>query len=203
MTDIDLILDKILGGAFWLALLAPLVLFGYSMVMSILKKGWLVDENGHQLHVDQAILNKVFALGSTRGTRRIDGERQMTVTMGLRGASLAVMGFGIYWYYDMITVKEYALSYMDALLIGGIAYYVLFSWTFSVRYEHDTLWVRGWTFRLTEYDLRELDSMTSATNGTWKLWFADGRKVEVLKFITDSNAFSADMRARVAHNISR
>ena len=203
MTDINLILDKILGGAFWLALMAPLVLFGYSMVMSVPKKGWLQDENGHRLHPDQAILNKVFALGGNAGSRRIDGERQMTVTMGLRGASLFVLGFAVYWYHDRIIVQDHALSHMDFLMMGAIAYYVVFSWTFSVRYEHDTLWVRGWTFMMTEYDLRELDSMTSATNGTWKLWFADGRKVEVLKFITQSNEFSADMKARVARNISR
>lgn len=37
----------------------------------------------------------------------------------------------------------------------------------------------------------------------WRLWFADERKVEVLKFITQGPDFYADMKERIAHNVAK
>jgi hypothetical protein len=203
MSDVDKVLDQILGGVFWMALLIPLGIFGISMLIGVFKKLWPQNAGGGFLHPDQIIMNRIFALGQNGGVRRIDSEKEMHVTVGLRGASIAVLGFACWWYFDGVTNGQLTLSYMDFVMMATIGYYVVFSWSFSVRYDHDRLWVRDWTFRKKEYDLRELDSMSEQSNGTWRLWFADGRKVEVLKFITQGPDFCADMKERIAHNVAK
>lgn len=205
MSDVDKVLDQILGGMFWMALLIPL---GISMVIGMFKKLWPQNAGGGFLHPDQIIMNRIFALGQNGGVRRIDSEKEMHVTIGLRGASIAVLGFAGWWYFDEVSSGRLTLSYMDFLMMAAIGYYVVFSWSFSVRYDQDRLWVRDWTFRKKEYDLRKLDSMSEQSraeqsNGMWRLWFADERKVEVLKFITQGPDFYADMKERIAHNVAK
>lgn len=201
MTHTEYFIEQFLGAFVWLALLILVVMFLRSAVSSALKKHWPQTESGRLLNPDQIVTNKIFALDQNGGSRRIDGEKAMQVTVGLRGASIAIFAFAYYWYYDQLQYFGFELSIMDFILMAGIAYYIAFVWMFSLRYDSDTLWVRGWTFTVKKYDLRALDSMTETPNGSWKLWFLGGSHVEVLKFITQSATFHRDMTDRVARNV--
>lgn len=202
MTHTEFFLQQIIGAFFWLVLIIPLGIFLWSQVKSGLKQVWPQNAGGGYLHPDQIVANKVFALGENSGVRRIDGLQTLHVTAGLRWASVAVFGLGCAWYYNEMQYYRFELHYMDCLLIGAIAYYVAFVWLFSVQYDQTTLHVRGWSFQTKRYDLNALDSMTETPNGTWKLWFDDGSRVEVLKFITQSVQFRHDMKEHVARNVA-
>lgn len=203
MTNLDSIFDLILGVFFWLALGIPILIFLTSAIARLLKRIWPQSDDGEHLNLDQVFWKFIYSLGSeARGPRTLDGTKTMRVTMGLRGAVLAMFAFSIVYFFHEQQTADTSSLYITLGMIALIFYYVVLSWTFSVRYDRDRLWVRGFAFVQKEYDLRKLESLTSSSNATWRLWFENGSSARILQYITQSKEFREDMRLHLARNVA-
>ena len=197
----DLIADAILGGAFWLVMLIVAFIFGKAFLKKIVDKIAVQTPGGGTVsNVDQAVFDRLFSLGQGNGTRQIGGLNEERATLGMRfgiPVAFALAGF----VYVSSTGMGGRSLFMEAIIYVAFVAYMVFIWAFCVRYDRDKLYVRGWLLTFREYDLRTLESITERSNGTYRLWFDDGRKVEVLRHITNSAGFYRDMRAVIGRNI--
>lgn len=204
MDSVDQISDMVLGGAFWLFLLVAAFVFGKALLAKILSVLTPRDSAGFKTSIDGALADRLFSLGQNQnGVRRIGGKTSFKATLGLRLGVPAGIFLAMYFYMrDMRSGFEGSFA-MEAICFVFAAYYLTFIWAYSVRYDGDKLAVLKWTLSHKEFDLRLLDSLSTGGNGTFKLWFEDGSKIEVLRHITGSVRFEKDMRAVIAANITK
>ena len=195
------IFDLIFGVIFWIAFLVPVGIFVFSMGRRVWDRfaPRFFDEGG--ITPDKALANLIFGAGQKGGVRRIDGTSEARATWGLRlgtTAPVALLYFSmIQSDFDMMRSNPFYTGMFSLFFV----YALIYIWTFSIRWDAETLETRDCFFRKRRMKLADLDQLSLTQNGTFKLWFDDGSKLEVLKFITQSTKFHADMRAAIARKV--
>ena len=193
MSRTDVIADTILGGAFWLMLGIVAVIFGKGLFKKLVDRLAVETPGGGKVSaMDGALFDMLFSLGQSRGPRQIGDFAEEKATLGMRFGIPALFVVAAYSYFSSVPVPERVLV-LELAVYGLFVAYMAFIWAYSLRYDREKLLVRGWLLTFREYDLTRLESITVRGNGTYHLWFDDGRKAEVLRHITNSRRFHSDM----------
>ena len=137
----------------------------------------------------------VAAVGDTASVHNTLGRRTHHVTIGIKLLGTALSLFTLVYFADpsngLLPEKNFMLWYSG--LAACFAWYLGYIWTYALVIENTELSVPTWGFGVKTYDLKNLISIEEDGAYSVTLFFEDGRKAEILKYVAGRGALSAEL----------
>ena len=158
----------------------------------------LFDKGLNATTSDLDLAKRFSEIGERRAFETTGRTSKHQVTRGLRvlatGLTIAAIWYWLgtsFWPQDYgITVHGAPPSFITiALVFVIVGYYLIYIWTYEVQISDTDLIVP--TFHLTKkrYDLTQLRSIEDDGAYMLRLYFHDGKRAEVLKYVTGPQSF--------------
>lgn len=94
--------------------------------------------------------------------------------------------------------RDGVLTYLILVLLG--AWYLTYMWTYEIVVSDSILSAPTWWLRRKAYDISTLDMIESDAGYMWRLYFWDGKRVEVLRYVAGRKTLERRLKKQIELN---
>ncbi|WP_425050935.1 hypothetical protein [Psychromarinibacter sp. S121] len=93
---------------------------------------------------------------------------------------------------------EGLLIYLILVLLG--AWYLTYMWTYEIVVTDKVISAPTWWLKRKDHDISTLDMMESDAGYMWRLYFWDGKRIEVLRYVAGRKALERRLKRQIELN---
>ena len=158
----------------------------------------LFDKGVNATTSDLDLAKRFSEIGERRAFETSGRTSKHQVTRGLRvlatGLTICALWYwlGMAWTteVDGMTIQSNPPSFLTiALVLVIVGYYLIYIWTYEVQISDTDLIVPTYHLTKKRYDLTKLRSIEDDGAYMFRLYFHDGKRAEVLKYVTGPQSF--------------
>ena len=158
----------------------------------------LFDKGVNATTSDLDLAKRFSEIGERRAFETSGRTSKHQVTRGLRvlatGLTICALWYwlGMAWAtkVDGMTIQSNPPSFLTiALVLVIVGYYLIYIWTYEVQISDTDLIVSTYHLTKKRFDLTQLRSIEDDGAYMFRLYFHDGKRAEVLKYVTGPQSF--------------
>ena len=157
-----------------------------------------------------SLMTRFSEIGTDRKFEKQGHTAYHSSSRGLRLIATALTGLALWYWLTLsqtnniagVTVQSNPPSFVTiALVLLIVGYYLIYIWTYQVKITDTELTVPTYHLTTRSYDLTQLNSVEDDGAYSLRLYFRDGRRAEVLKYVTGQLTFRRRLEDTVKNNL--